>query len=448
MNSKYRKLFSSARVIPLSFLGAILVGTGLLMLPVSTAPGQTTDLLTAAFTSTTSLCVTGLVVVDTYLHWSLFGKIVILCLIQLGGLGIISVASLLMMMLKRRFPLRQFVMLHDSFNLESMSGLLKFLKNVFKGVFLIEGFGALIYMIAFIPRFGSLKGIWISVFTSVSAFCNAGLDVLGPDSLISWNSNALVLINTMFLIVTGGLGYVVWFDLINTIRYRRRKYLSAHSLLVLHLTVFLILAGAFLVFILEHNNPDTLGPMSAGDKILNSVFQSVTFRTAGFATIPQESMKQGTAFVGLLFMFIGGSPIGTAGGVKTVTLFFVLLSSISFIRGRKEVVVFRRRIASDMMRKASAVVLVSFSATFFFILLLLATTDLSLTDAAYEMFSATATVGLSRAVTPGLPAFGKILVIIAMYMGRISPISMTFFFSRKATEKNNLSYAKGRYYIG
>ena len=444
----FRKYFTSAKVIPLSFLAAILIGAGLLMLPAATAPGQTTDFLTAAFTSTTSLCVTGLTVVDISLHWSLFGKIIILFLIQIGGLGIIAVASLLMMMLKKRFPLSQFIILHDSFNLDSMSGLLKFLKNVFKGVFAVEGFGALVYMIVFIPRFGFLRGIWISVFTSVSAFCNAGIDIFGPDSLVPWSSNALVLVNTMALIVLGGLGYVVWFDLIQSIREKRKKLLSAHSRLVLSVTAFLIVMGAVLIFILEYSNPKTLGPMSVGDKILNSFFQSVTFRTAGFATVPQEGLRETSVFLGLLLMFIGGSPIGTAGGVKTVTAFFVLQGSISFIRGRNEVVVFRRRVSGEMMKKASAIVIVSFSAIFVLLIILLASNPLSLTDASYEVFSAMGTVGLSRAVTPTLTAFGKVVIIIAMYLGRISPISMAFFFSRSATDKNNLRYAKGRFYIG
>lgn len=454
---KKKSRMTSAQIIPLSFLIAIAVGTLLLMLPVSTADGETTNLLTAIFTATTSLCVTGLVVVDTYIHWSLFGKIIILIMIQLGGLGIIAVTSLLMLMIHRKFSLSQYVMIHDSFNLDSMSGLLKFLVGVFKGTFMVEGLGALIYMIVFIPKYGVGQGIWISVFTAISAFCNAGIDIMGPDSLISWNGNTLLLINTMFLIVMGGLGYVVWFDICRGVRdkfvkkYSFRtmvKRLSEHTKLVSSITVALIVSGAILVFLMEYSNPDTIGNMSLGGKVMNSIFQSVTFRTAGFASVPQDGLRESTAAMGLLFMFIGGSPVGTAGGVKTVTLFFVVLNGVSFIRNRNEVVVFNRKLSQELMQKASAIILVSFSVTFFLLLLILMTNDVGIMDASYEIFSATATVGLSRALTPNLNSIGKLIVILAMYLGRIGPISMALFFNYRGMDKNSISFAEGRFFVG
>lgn len=455
--SKKKSRLTSAQIIPLSFFGAIVIGTILLLLPISTAEGESTGLLTALFTSTTSLCVTGLVVVDTYLHWSLFGKIVILIMIQLGGLGIIAVTSILMLVIHKKFSLSQYVMIHDAFNLDSMEGLLRFLTRVFKGTFIVEGIGALVYMITFIPKYGVANGIWYAVFTSISAFCNAGIDILGPDSLISYNGNVLVLINTMFLIVMGGLGYVVWFDIARGAKSKvKNKYsfklmikrFSEHTKLVLSLTGVLILSGAIIVFIMEYNNPDTIGNMSLGGKILNSIFQSVTFRTAGFAAVPQQSLTDGTATLGLLYMFIGGSPVGTAGGVKTVTLFFVILNGVSFIRNRKEVVIFKRKVSNEMMQKAAAIVMVSFFITFVFLLLLLVTNDVGVMDASYEIFSATATVGLSRALTPLLNPFGKIIIIISMYLGRIGPISMALFFNYKGMERNSISYAEGRYFVG
>ena len=454
---KKKSRMTSAQIIPLSFLIAIAVGTLLLMLPVSTADGEKTSLLTAIFTATTSMCVTGLVVVDTYIHWSLFGKIVILIMIQLGGLGIIAVTSVLMLMIHRKFSLSQYVMIHDSFNLDSMSGLLTFLVGVFKGTFIVEGIGALVYMIVFIPKYGVGQGIWISVFTSISAFCNAGIDIMGPDSLISWNGNALLLINTMFLIVMGGLGYVVWFDVSKGIKEKFKKgysfrtmikKFSEHTKLVLSLTGVLILVGAVLVFSMEYTNPDTIGEMSLGGKIMNSIFQSVTFRTAGFAAVPQDGLRESTAAMGLLFIFIGGSPVGTAGGVKTVTLFFVILNGVSFIRNRKEVVVYNRKLSQEMMQKASAIILVSFSVTFVFLLLLLMTNNVGIMDASYEIFSATATVGLSRALTPNLNAIGKMIIILAMYLGRIGPISMALFFNYKGMDKNSISFAEGRFFVG
>ena len=400
-----RRKAQSAQLIPLSFLGAIIVGTILLMLPISTADGNGGGLLTSLFTATTSICVTGLVVVDTYAYWSLFGKIVILIMIQLGGLGIISVTSILMLMVSKKMSLSQTVLLHDAFNLNSPGGLKKFLLGVFKGTFLVEGIGALLYMPVFIPQFGAVKGIWVSVFTAISAFCNAGIDIIGPDSLCQYNNNPLVMFNTMMLIIMGGLGYVVWFDVQHkVITGIKKKYsfavivrkLSEHTKLVLSLTLFLIVSGAIGVLIMEYTNPDTLGPMSFGQKLMNAYFQSITFRTAGFAAVPQQNLREVTCSMGDLFMFIGGSPVGTAGGVKTVTFFALFANAVAFIRSRNETVVFGRRLDEGLIKKASAIIMVSFSVTLIFLLLLMMTNDVNAVDASYEMFSATATVGLSR----------------------------------------------------
>ena len=441
--TKKRKL-TSAQWIPISFLGAIIIGTLLLMLPVAKVGEGGADITTAFFTSTTSICVTGLVVVDTFAYWTLFGKIVILILIQLGGLGIITVTSVLMVALHRRFSLSQSLLVHDAFNLDTMNGVIRFLIAVFKGTLVVEGLGALVYMITFIPKFGFLRGVWYSVFTSISAFCNAGIDILGPDSLISYQDNPLVLCNTMMLIIMGGLGYVVWIDVFRNLRtgIRRNyspitiiKHFNEHTKLVLALTLGLILSGAVLVFALEYNNPDTIGEMGIGGKTINSVFQSVTFRTAGFASVPQDALRESTGVLGCFFMFIGGSPVGTAGGVKTVTMFVVFLNVISFIRNRKENVAFGRKVTSGMIHKASAIVMVSFSVTI-------------VIDSMYETFSATATVGLSRAVTPTLSIIGRWVIILAMYLGRIGPISMALFFRYDTKDRNQISYAEGRFFIG
>ena len=447
----------SAQIIPLSFLGAIIVGTILLMLPISTAEGEATGIVTALFTSTTSICVTGLVVVDTFSHWSLFGKIIILILIQLGGLGVISVTSIFMLMIHKRFTLGQNLMLHDAFNLDSMSGLIKFLKGVFAGTFVVEGIGALFYMIAFIPQFGVGEGIWISVFTAISAFCNAGIDIIGPNSLIDYNGNALVLINTMFLIVLGGLGYVVWFDFVKGFaegihkKYSVKtvlKRLSEHTKLVLWLTLGLIISGAIVVFIAEYSNEATIANMSLGGKILNSIFQSVTFRTAGFAAVPQDGLTETTCAIGILYMFIGGSPVGTAGGIKTVTFFVALINAVSFIRNRNETVLYGRKIGRDLIHKSAAIITVSFSVTFVMLLLILLTNDVCMTDALYETFSATATVGLSRALTPKLNTIGRLIIIVSMYLGRIGPISMALFFNFSNPDKNLVKFPRGNYFVG
>ncbi|MBR4515242.1 MAG: potassium transporter TrkH [Lachnospiraceae bacterium] len=456
MEKKKFKL-SSAQLIPVSFLAAMVVGTILLMLPAAKAGEGSADFTTAFFTSTTSICVTGLVVVDTFAYWSLFGKIVILLLIQLGGLGIIAVSSILMLALHRKFSLSRYLLVHDAFNLNSMDGVLRFLVVVFKGTFVVELFGAAVYAISFIPRYGALRGIWYSVFTAVSAFCNAGIDIIGPDSLIGFQNNPLILCNSTMLIVMGGLGYIVWIDVFRTFRWGIRsrqplkviiKHFNEHTKLVLSLTVILLLSGALIVFGLEYNNPDTIGSMGLGGKAMNSLFQSVTFRTAGFAAVPQQSLTEGTCFLGCIFMFIGGSPVGTAGGVKTVTFFIMLLNAVSFIRNRRENVVFSRKVTSDMVHKASAIVMVSFFVTVVLLILLMVTNDVGLVDGMYETFSATATVGLSRALTGSLNTVGRWLIIFAMFLGRIGPISMALFFRYDTDGKNKISYADGNFIVG
>ena len=454
---KRRHRITSAQVIPISFLIVILAGTLLLLLPFSTAPGEHTDFLTALFTSTTSVCVTGLVVVDTYIHWTLFGKIVILVLIQLGGLGMISVTSIIMLLAHKKFSLGMTVMLHDSFNLNSLSGLMHFLVRVFRGTLIVEGMGALMYMPAFIPEFGIIRGIWYSLFTSVSAFCNAGIDIIGPDSLIHYNGNPLVMGTTMLMIVLGGLGYIVWFDILkgfgNGIKHRYTpvhiyKHFSEHTKLVLTLTLVLIFGGAVIVFALEYSNPLTFGDMSLGDKILNSIFQSVTFRTAGFASVPQQFLKESTCAFGDILMFIGGSPVGTAGGIKTVTFFAVMLNAVSYIRNRNEAVVYNRRFSPDTVRKAAAVMTVSFCVSFVMLILLMAFCDVTLTDGVFEVLSATCTVGLTRGLTPSLGIAGRIIIIISMYLGRIGPISMALFFTSKKNDRNKVRHIPGGFIVG
>ena len=441
METVRRARISSAQIIPLSFLCAILLGTVLLYLPLSTAPGKETDLLTALFTSTTSVCVTGLVVVDTFSHWSLFGQAVILVLIQLGGLGIVSVMAALTLMLRRKISLRNTLIIHDAFNLTSIHDLVNFLLRVVRWTFVVEAVGALLYLPAFIRRFGPARGIWNSVFTAISAFCNAGIDTLGENSLTAYQTNIPVLSVTMLLIVLGGLGYIVWFDVVAVVRTAGRKRygpvttlrrMSEHTKLVLVSTLALIICGALVFLLFEYHNPDTIGKMSFGGKVLNSIFQSVTFRTAGFASVPQEGMTPGASLVGCVLMFIGGSPAGTAGGVKTVVFVVVIMNVLSFVRDREDTVIFHRSVPEKLIRKANAIVTVMLLAIVVFLILLVTLSDCSVLDGLYEACSALCTVGLSRNLTASLNTSGRILIILAMFMGRIGPISMALFFNTRA----------------
>ncbi len=452
-----RKALSSAQIIPLGFLFLIFIGTGLLSLPFATASGQSAPFLTALFTATTSVCVTGLVVVDTFCYWSAFGKCVILVLIQAGGLGLVALSSSLVLMLRKSFTIRNRALVRDSFDLDSLQDVLRFLRRVIIGVFLIEGIGVILYAIAFIPQYGFLRGIWYAVFHSISAFCNAGLDLIGPSSLLPYQSSPYVLTVTMLLIIVGGLGYIVWFDLFTTARESKKgrfgvrwffRHLGEHTKLVLCATGILILLGAGVTLALEANNDATLGALPWGGKVLNAFFQSVTYRTAGFASVPQSGLSEGSVLFGSAMMFIGGSPMGTAGGVKTVTLAVLLLSAFSYVRGRADTVIFRRSIHPSLIRKAAAILFFSLFLSLVSTVLLVAVDGVPLTDAIYEVFSATGTVGLSRGLTPQLSVFGRILIILCMYLGRIGPISLALFFQTDLSGGKNIHFAQGRYYVG
>ncbi len=448
---------SPVHYIPLSFLLVIILGSLLLMLPFASASGQSTDALTALFTATTSVCVTGLVVVDTYAHWSLFGQFVILVLVQIGGLGVVAVGSIIMLITRRKFFLSTRMLLDDSLNLDRKRGLLNFLKRMFKGVFIVEVCGALLCSIKFIPMLGLVKGAWASIFQSVSAFCNAGMDVVGADSMISLRDSGILMWTTMLLIIMGGIGFIVWFDVIdgikNGIRYRFSPrqffmHLPEHTKIVLIMTLVLIAFGSACIFAAEYNNPDTLGNMSLGDKVVNSIFQSVTFRTAGFASIPQDKISEISCMAGYVLMFIGGSPTGTAGGIKTMTAFLFFINAFSYINGKKENVVFSKRVPEDQMKKSSAIVFFSLMTVFVMDLLLMSTGNIAHTDALYEVISALGTVGLSRGLTPNLNSIGRIIIILSMYLGRIGPISMAIFFARGGGAANSLTHANGKFYVG
>lgn len=452
-----KKRLSSTQLIPFSFLMVIIIGGLILMLPVASASGQWTNPLIAFFTATTSTCVTGLVVVDTYSYFSLFGKFVILCLIQVGGLGIITFISIVMLITQKKFTLGDRKMLQDSLNLNTDAGIIRILIRISKDVLVVEMCGALLYAFTFIPKYGAVKGIWFSVFHSVSAFCNAGIDLLGNNSLMDYKSNPLILCTTMMLIILGGLGYVVWFDILEkTVSGVHKgfspvqiwKRFSEHTKLAVSVTAGLILSGAIFFFVAEYNNPASIGNLGLFDKINNSLFESVTLRTAGFCSFPQENMTDFSCVMSYLLMFIGGSPIGTAGGVKTVTIFLALLNVISYIRDDDQCIVFNRRITEENMRKATVIVSVAAFTIIVLTLMLIITNPINLQDGLYEVISASATVGLTRGLTPNLNTVGQIIIIAAMYLGRIGPISLAIFFAGRGHHKNKCRYTTGEFFVG
>ena len=435
---------STIQIILLSFLATILFGSALLALPISSANGKPVPYLDALFTATTSTCVTGLVTLPTVSTWSVFGQVVILLLIQIGGLGIITIMSGLMLLLNRKMGISDRLLIQDSFNLNTMSGLAKFVKKVLFGTLIIEGIGAILYMFVFIPDFGA-KGIWISVFNSVSAFCNAGIDIVAENSLCDYATNPLINIVTSTLIILGGLGYIVWWDILRVLKTRSKKnkkifkHLTLHSKIAITATFALTIIGGLLIFVFEYSNPQTIGDMSLFNKIQVSFFQSVTTRTAGFATLPQENLTSASAVVSILLMLVGGSPVGTAGGIKTVTIAVLFCSAFATIRNKKDATLFGRQIPESSVKKAVAVVITFMVICAASTVLLLATGNASATDTFYEAVSATATVGLSRNLTASLNTFGKIIIIVTMYFGRVGPISLAVALGSKNESQNVIS---------
>lgn len=440
-----RKLkLSRTQIILLSFLATILIGSALLALPISSASGVAVPYLDALFTATTSTCVTGLVTLPTVSTWSVFGQAVILVLIQIGGLGIITIMTGLMILLNKRMGISDRLLIQDAFNLNTMSGLVKFVKKVLFGTLVIEGIGALLYMLVFVPEFGA-RGIWISIFNSVSAFCNAGIDVIAENSLCNYATNPLINATTSALIILGGIGYIVWWDVLRVLKSRTAKnrkifrHLTLHSKIAITFTVVAILAGALFIFIFEYDNPLTIGQMSPFDKIQVSLFQSVTTRTAGFASIPQENLTNASAALSIILMLIGGSPVGTAGGMKTVTIAVLLCSALATIKNKNSATVFGRRISEDSIKKAVAVTVTFIAICATSTVLLMAASNASAIDVVYETVSATATVGLSRSLTSTLDAFGKLIIIFTMYFGRVGPISLAVALGSKNESQNVIS---------
>lgn len=447
MKEKLMKIkFSTTQMIVFGFLAAILIGTALLMLPFATKPGETTTLIDAMFTATTSICVTGLVTVNTLSHWTTFGHVVILILIQFGGLGVVTFTTTILLMMRKRITLRERLLIQEAYNLDTLRGLVRLTIKIMKGTFVVEGIGALLYSIEFIPKYGFISGIGRAIFNAISAFCNAGMDILGDNSLADYVTNPLVNFTTMALIILGGIGFPVWWDVVTKIKKSFKdkfslksfaRSLRLHTKIAVGTTVLLIVLGTVAIFVMEYHNKGTIGNLSFGQKIMASMFQSVTTRTAGFLTVPQENLSSDSAFISIILMFIGGSPSGTAGGIKTVTFAMIFLAAFSIIRGKQDVELCRRKIADFYIKKALAVILVSASVLFVSTIFLSVVEGGDFLDILFETTSALATVGLSRNLTPSLSTLGKFIVIVTMYLGRIGPMSMALAFNSRGVKENS-----------
>lgn len=444
---KKRKIaMQPTRVIALVFAGIILLGTLLLMLPVSSATGESHKFLDCLFTATSATCVTGLVPFDTGMAWSDFGHGVILCMIELGGLGFMSMAAMFVFLLRRKVGLRQRMVMAQALSLNNMDSVVRLQKWVIFGSLGIQLAGALVLTARFLPEFGFGKALWYGVFHSVSAFCNAGFDIFGTgNSLLELNSDPVVLITLMVLITVAGLGFFVWEELA---RVRRFKDFSVYTKLVLITTFVLILSGAVLTMIFEWNNPETLGAMTAGDKILNSFFQSVTLRTAGFAAVDQAGLTPAGKAISIFLMLIGGSSGSTAGGLKTVTFIVLLLFVWTRARGKNTVTAFRRTIPGDKVMDAMTIALIMILLAMAGAIVICASSPVDFTNALFESVSALATVGLTAGTTGLLAPVARVMIVIFMYFGRVGvlTISLGFLMGDKAEER--IRYANTNLLIG
>lgn len=422
---------SRTRLIMGGFLIIILAGACLLMLPFATKSGQHTTFFGALFTAVSSTCVTGLIVYDTWTHWTVFGQLVILTMIQIGGLGFITIGTFAMVLLGKKIGLAGRELIHESLNTLQLRGSVHLVRRIVVGTLFFEGTGAVLLSIRFIPQMGVLKGIYYGVFHAVSAFCNAGFDLMGYQeaysSFCAYAGDPLVNLVLCALILIGGIGFIVWEDLWEN-RWHWKRY-SLQTKIVLTATAALTVGGTILFLISERNN--LLAGMSAPDRFWRALFSCVTPRTAGFNTIDTASLTNGSKILTMCLMFIGGSPGSTAGGIKTTTIVVILLYIRAYLLHNQDLTAFGRRLSPDVMKRASVVVFINYFLALTAILILLIGQDLPLADVLFEAFSAIGTVGMSTGVTRDLNALSRAVIMILMFLGRVGSLSFAMSFTEK-----------------
>lgn len=435
------------KLIAIGYLLLIMLGTLFLSLPASSKNHLSIGLVDALFTATSATCVTGLVVADTYAQWSLFGQIVIISLIQIGGLGFMTIVTLFSFLFGRKIGLKERELLRESVNTLYVGGIVRMVKKILIGTFLFEGAGAIMLAIRFVPRMGLTEGILNGIFHSISAFCNAGFDLMGKygeySSLTTFSGDAAVCLTVILLIIAGGIGFFVWDDITKN-KLHFRKY-QLHSKIALSLTAVLIVLGSAAFYLFERNN--LLSEMPLYEKIIASIFGAVTPRTAGFNTVDVPLLTPASKLLTMLLMFIGGSPGSTAGGIKTVTLAVILISLGTSLRNKKWDNIFGRRLEENALKRASAVVainsILTLGAAFF---ISAANTAIDISDILFECLSAIGTVGLSAGVTSVLDNFSRIILVLLMYTGRVGSVSFALLFTehrgpssvQNPTEKINI----------
>ncbi|WP_341283044.1 TrkH family potassium uptake protein [Paenibacillus sp. FSL H8-0537] len=438
------------QILTLGFLAIIAVGTLLLSLPHASANHHATPLIDALFTATSAVCVTGLVVVDTGIHYSTFGELVILVLMQIGGLGFMTMSTLFALALRKRISLRERLLLQESMNQSSLEGIVRFIRRVLIYAFAIEGVGALVLALRWSTEMPFGKALYFGIFHSVSMFTNAGFDIMGPmngpfSSFVNHVNDPIINVIVIALIFLGGIGFIVLAEMWD---YPKTRKLSFHSKVVLYATGILFVAGAAVIFIFEFTNTKTLEPLSISGKLYSSLFQSISPRSGGANTLDIPSLRHATQFLIILLMFIGASPGSAGGGIK-VTTFAILIGAVfAMIRGREDVVFFRRRLAKDRVYKALTITIASLAAIILFTMILSTTEDVDFLVLLFEVTSAFGTTGLSLGLTPHLTVIGKVLIIIMMFAGRLGPLTLAFTLVPTQEKKELYRYPEGKIMIG
>lgn len=449
--TKKKSGLSPTRTILISFLLIIAVGTLLLMFPFSARDGHFTPFVDAAFTATTATCVTGLVVVDTFTHWSAFGQGVILALIQIGGLGLVTLTTFFLVALRKKAGLSEMVLAKEAVGGNDLSSLKGLVRLVIIFSFTVELLGAVLLSIRFIPEFGAENGIYLSLFTAVSAFCNAGIDLFGQlepfSSLTTFVYDPLICLTVAALIIVGGLGFIVYYEVL-FVR-KRIGRTSLHAKVVLLATGGFLLGGTILFLLMEWWNPDTIGGVQGfGNKLMAAFFQSVTTRTAGFNTVSLSGLTAPSKLLTILLMFIGAAPGSTGGGMKITTAVVIAATVLSTARGSDEVTVLKRRIDRRVVYKAFSLVLIGLLTTMATTAVLYVSESVSLMDASFESFSAIGTVGLSTGITPSLHLASKLALIITMFLGRVGPFTFFIALTRKKQKSTSVVLPEGQIFVG
>lgn len=434
------------RFLIIGFLTVILMGGLLLSTPFVTSDGQAVPMIDAFFTATTSVCVTGLVTLDTSATWNVLGQVIIMLLIQIGGLGVMTTATIGTFIVGKKITLRNRMIIKESLSEYSISGVVRMTRKIIQATFLIELLGASVLSYTFVPMYGWIKGLWFSLFHAVSAFCNAGIDLIGPYSILPFNTQASLTLTIAMLILLGGIGFSVILDVMHKLH---KDSLTLHTKLVLSVTGILLAFGMVFFLLSEFNNPLTLGPMTWGDKLQNAFFQSVTPRTAGYSTMNQWEMTRQSQIVTQVLMFIGGSPGSTAGGIKTVTFGLIMLTVLSVIKGRYDTELFGRRINKETVNRAYVVFVIGLSVVFIpLMLLVLLNPELDPFKIMFETVSAFGTVGLTAGITAQFTGFSKVILMVTMFFGRLGPLTILMAIAERAHDRNSIRYPEGKVNLG